>query len=83
MKNLLEFLHKITNTQKLTVVSFLILFSLFYWFQIRPSQIKKNCYTSALNASASQMKYVIQKSYQMQQKLYDDDYRSCLQAAGL
>lgn len=65
-----------TNFQKLIGISVLIFLFLFYWFQIRPSQIKSECTDLALK-SATNDEGLYKKS------TFDSNYQICLHKKGL
>lgn len=46
MKELKARYKSLTTNQKLVIVGLLLFVGMFYWFQIRPSQIRKKCFSS-------------------------------------
>lgn len=73
----------ITNNQKLIGVVILILIALFYWFQIRPSQIRSSC---AFGAQGT-IKYLSEHNPRVNvsyfENKYNEYYQICLHQKGL
>ena len=66
----------IKNNFKVIAVLILIVGS-FYWFELRPSMIKKYCSSFAVNISLS----ADQSTYD--QKTYNGEYKRCTEMKGL
>lgn len=79
MKKLKEILIKLNNW-KFIILIVLIIGGAFYWYSLRPSIIKKDCYSEAREKA-------IIKSDLPDKKIYKDDfdtyYKWCLESKGL
>ena len=60
------------NWFKIAIV--IIIAGLFYWYEWRPSEIKKECHSYATNKSSLSMNYI---------SAYDNAYKQCLRKNGL
>ena len=69
------------NKQKKIVIFLIILFLgfIFYWFQIRPSQIRQRCHKWIVDLPGSIEKELSEKGI----KAYDALYNRCLHEKGL
>lgn len=65
---------KLTNVQTIAGVILLVLLAGFYWYEIRPSNIKKDCYSSSV-------KRVVELKGKVSD--YENVYELCLQKNGL
>jgi hypothetical protein len=68
-------MEKLNENRYVVIIALLILSGAFYWFQYRPSEIKKTCDEVAKNEAA--------RSYGNREKNYDFKYRQCLRENGL
>lgn len=66
---------KLHEHKYIIIVALLVLGVFFYWFQYRPSEIKKDCAKLAKNEA--------QKSWGLNQNEYDIKYKNCLREKGL
>lgn len=80
IKKILSFL----NNWKLIIIIFLIGAGLFYWFELRPTQIRKECYRNSFeNRFDSNM---IENFVRNKIGIYDIEeqkYKNCLKEHGL
>lgn len=88
---------KLNPNQKKVVIASLLVLALFYWFQLRPSQIKKTCARQS-QLTAHQMylqeleKYPTSNKKEIERvrtegiflnEQYDGIYKQCLSSKGL
>lgn len=83
------------TTNKLIVSAFIIFSILFYWFQIRPSQIKSGCTEQAKEEARSSLRkkagmdpFNSEYKKAVEQNMYlkkdnEDFYQDCLHSKGL
>lgn len=79
MKKIKEILIKLNNW-KFIILIMLIISGAFYWYEIRPSVIKKSCYNTAkgkamINSNLPNNKFTKDD--------YDTYYKWCLESKGL
>lgn len=61
------------------VAVLLVMVSLFYWYEWRPSEIKKNCHETATIPLGKRSL----ESFAITQGLYEEFYQKCLRKNGL
>lgn len=83
------------SLQRLLILVVFVLGLLFYWFQIRPSNIKSECSKNALQEAVRQWQNEVSKAVRTyglpddpneerySQKVYENYYMICLQKKGL
>ena len=81
------------KNKSLVIVGLLIVVSLFYWFELRPANIRKDCAREALESSVQRYTYYqhentihvpnTAKRAELQEKAEAVMYQNCINGAGL
>ncbi len=71
------------NLKLITFLLILILATIFYWFQWRPSNIKKDCSGFAERMAADAVRSGMDFYSSQRIALYDNTYNTCLHTQGL
>jgi len=82
MNKIMERINKNKNTIIITTIILVLIMGIFYWFELRPSNIKKGCAIWAIDKAINQYgNYGDSKKYQP--AVYDDYFERCLREKGL
>ncbi len=73
----------LATNQKLVILVIILLLGAFYWFQIRPSQIKIKCESKTVTAMAEMTKMSLAINEKNFWDWRNDYYQSCLHRYGL
>ncbi|MFA7385802.1 MAG: hypothetical protein WCZ99_02570 [Candidatus Paceibacterota bacterium] len=73
----------IKKYKELFIIGLIILGLAFYWYEYRPSQIKKECFNKARDFRIEVNNKDISISFEDLNKRYDFIYKNCLRAEGL
>jgi len=75
-----QFIKKNLNEIIILIVVILVLFGLFYWFSLRPTNIRKDC---ADESSIEAIVGMLDDKESEYEKQYNFNYKQCLQRNGL